>query len=135
MPSRQARRAAERDAAKRAPGQAGAGGAAGSGGDAAPIANLNVNQGGDWTTQAEDPYALFRAIGADIVKERARAGDREAQWSLGFQLTSEAIGAAGTPPGAASTSPHADVGFALRTGLFQVAHQTATRRCGYLITR
>ena len=55
--SRQERRKAERDAAKRAPAKttaagAGAGGAAGA---AAALANLNVNQLGDWTTQAEDP--------------------------------------------------------------------------------
>ena len=49
MPSRQERRKAERDAAKRAP-QAGAAGAT------AALANLNVNDaGGDWKTQAEDP--------------------------------------------------------------------------------
>jgi hypothetical protein len=51
-PSRQERRKAERDAAKRAPAQAGAAGAAGA---AAALANLNVNAGGDWTTQSEDP--------------------------------------------------------------------------------
>jgi len=53
MPSRQERRAAERDAAKRAPAQAGAGGA---GGAAAALASVDVNPLGDWTTQAEDPY-------------------------------------------------------------------------------
>jgi len=53
MPSRQERRKAERDAAKRAPGQAGAGGA---GGAAAAGAHVNVTPLGDWTTQAEDPY-------------------------------------------------------------------------------
>ena len=41
-----------RDAAKRAP-RAGAAGAAGA---AAALAKLNVNAGGDWKTQAEDPY-------------------------------------------------------------------------------
>ena len=60
MPSRQERRKAERDAAKRAPGQAGAGG---SGGAAAARANVNMNPVGDWTTQAEDPGVLFRALG------------------------------------------------------------------------
>ena len=53
MPARQERRKAERDAAKRAPAQAGAAGAAGG---AAALANLNVNPLGDWTTQAEDPF-------------------------------------------------------------------------------
>jgi len=52
MPSRQERRKAERDAAKRAPAQAGAAGAAGA---AAALANLRVNLDGNWTTQAEDP--------------------------------------------------------------------------------
>jgi len=53
MPSRQERRKAERDAAKRAPARAGAGGAAGA---VAARTDVNVNSLGDWTTQAEDPY-------------------------------------------------------------------------------
>jgi hypothetical protein len=52
MPSRQERRKAERDAAKRASTQAGAAGAAGA---AAALASLNVNVEGDWTTQNGDP--------------------------------------------------------------------------------
>ena len=52
-PSRQERRKAERDAAKRTPARAGAAGAAGA---AAALANLNVTPLGDWTTQAKDPY-------------------------------------------------------------------------------
>jgi len=60
-PSRQERRKAERDAAKRAPARSGAGGAGGAAaaraaGAAAALANLTVNPLGDWTTQAEDPY-------------------------------------------------------------------------------
>jgi len=80
MPSHQERRKAERDAAKRAPGQAGAWGAAGAAGAAAALANLSVNvdPGGDWTTQAADPAVLFRALGPEILKRRAGAGDREA---------------------------------------------------------
>ena len=109
MASRQERRKAERDAAKRAPGQAGAGGA---GGAAAARANVNMNPVGDWTTQAEDPNVLFRALGAEIVKQRAGAGDREAQWTLGVQLVNEADGGAGTKLGAGGRSPKADVGFA-----------------------
>jgi len=62
--SRQERRKAERDAAKRKPAQAGTAGAAGAAGAegaagaAAALANMNVNviPLGDWTTQAEDPY-------------------------------------------------------------------------------
>jgi len=49
------RHKAERDAAKSAPAKAGAAGAAGA---AAALANLHVNPGGDWTTQAEDPWVL-----------------------------------------------------------------------------
>jgi len=102
------RRKAERDAAKRAP-RAGAVGAAGA---AAALANLNVNPVGDWTTQAEDHMALFRAVGAENVRRRAGEGDREAQWSQGIRLMSE-DGVAGTALGAAGRSPKADVGLEL----------------------
>jgi len=73
MASRQERRKAERDAAKRAPpGQAGATAAA------AAAANVNPrNPVGDWTTQAEDPDALLRAMGGNIVRQRAAEGDRQ----------------------------------------------------------
>jgi hypothetical protein len=109
MPSRQERRRAERDAAKRAPVQAGA---AGAGGAAAARVNVVTSPVGDWTTQAEDPIALFRALGPDIVKQNAAAGDREALWSLGYQLVSDADGAAGKL-GTGGRSPQADVGFPL----------------------
>jgi len=116
MPSRQERRKAERDAAKRAPGQAGAGGA---GGAAAARANVNMNPVGDWTTQAEDPYVLFHAIGAHVVKQRAGAGDREARWSLGYWLLSAADGMCGSELGAGGRSPKkADAGFAFCTAHF-----------------
>jgi hypothetical protein len=70
MPSRQERRKAERDAAKRAPAQTGAGGAGGAA--AAARANVkNVFPLGDWSTQAENPELLFQALGAQIVKQRA----------------------------------------------------------------
>jgi len=71
-PSRQERRKAERDAAKRAPARAGAAGAAGA---AADLANLDVNAGGDWKTQAEGPAALG-VLGAAVVKRRAGAYTR-----------------------------------------------------------
>jgi hypothetical protein len=73
MPSRQERRKAERDAAKRAPGQAGAGGA---GGAAAALASLNVNVNpvGDWTTQAADPSVLYRELGSEVIKQMAGEG-------------------------------------------------------------
>ena len=117
MPSRQDRRKAERDAAKRAPGQAGAGGAAGA---AAALANLNVNVNpvGDWTTQESNPIALFRALGANTLKQRANAGDRAAQYSLGYTLVSSADGAAGADAldvglGRVGRCPEAEVGLAM----------------------
>ena len=64
MPSRQERRKAERDAAKRAP-RAGAAGAAGA---AAALANLNVNPLGDWTTQAEDALVGAAAGGYCLAR-------------------------------------------------------------------
>jgi hypothetical protein len=87
MPSRQERRKAERDAAKRTPGQAGAGAAGGAGGAATARANVNMNPVGVWTTQAEDPGVLYNALGAEMVNLRASAGDREAQWSLAGAYT------------------------------------------------
>jgi hypothetical protein len=86
-PSRQERRKAGRDAAKRAPAQAGAARAAGgnqgaegaaganqgAAGAAAALANLNVNVNpplGDWTTQAKDHTALFDALGPQMVTQR-----------------------------------------------------------------
>ena len=60
MPSRQAeRRKAERDAAKRAPAEAGAAGATG---PATASADVNVNSRGDWTSQTEDPCVGPRAL-------------------------------------------------------------------------
>ena len=122
-PSRQERRKAERDAAKRAP-QAGATGAAGA---AAALANLNANPLGDWTTQADDFAALFGALGAENVKRKADEGDREAQFSQGYRLMCEADGAVGAPLGTAGRSPKADVGFARCTAQFPVAYQTEMR--------
>jgi hypothetical protein len=66
-PSRQERRKAERDAAKRAPVQAGA---------------ASANPRGDWTTQTDDPRVLLRALGAEALQRRAGEGDRDAQYSL-----------------------------------------------------
>jgi len=134
MPSRQERRKAERDAAKRAPAQAGAAraaggagaargagdaGAAGAGGAAAALANANMNPVNDWTTQTEDPSVLFRAVGDVIVAQRAAAGDREAQFSLGYRWVRETDVAAGaTSLGASGRSPQADVGLDICTARF-----------------
>jgi TPR repeat protein len=104
-PSRQERRKAERDAAKRASARAGAAGAAGanqeSTGAAAALANFNVNVTpplGDWTTQAEDPNSLIQRVGAVNVKRRSDAGDREAQYSLGSGRCGGAAGHGGRSP-------------------------------------
>jgi TPR repeat protein len=111
-PSRQERRKAEREAAKRAPARAGAAGAAGA---AAALGNLYVNVNpplGDWTTQAKDANALFDALGPQMVKQRAAAGDREAQYSLGFALVAGA-GGVGKRLGTGDRSPQSDEGVAL----------------------
>ena len=126
MASRQERRKAERDAAKRAPAQvgaavaagvAGAGAGGGGGGVAAARANAsaNPNPGGDWTTQAADPVALFNALASiKLLKQKAAEGDREARFSLGFWLL-EGHGPDGTAAGPAGRSPKADAaGLALR---------------------
>jgi len=78
-----------------------------------------------------DPSALFRALGAEVVKQRAAQGEGEAQFSLGCLLVHEADGRVGSM-GASGRSPLADVGLALSTYMFRVAHQTEARRCGYL---
>jgi len=97
MPSRQERRQAERNAAKRAPAKATAAGAAGA---AAALENLNVNvnQLGDWTSQTEDASVLVRALGVEVVKKMAGEGDRDAQYSRGIMLVSEAAGVAASGP-------------------------------------
>ena len=120
MPSRQERRKAERDAAKRAPAKSGAGGAA------TALADVIMNPLGDWSTQAQDPWVLFRALGAEVVKQRAAKGEGEAQFSQGFVLVNQADGDAGLlgagDLGAGGRSPMADVGLALSTYTFRVAH-------------
>jgi hypothetical protein len=71
------------------------------------------------------------------MNRKAAEGDREAQFSLGCLLGSEAREAAGTPPGTRFRSPKADVGFAFCTANFRcpLTHQTETRRCDHLIPR
>jgi hypothetical protein len=137
MPSRQERRKAERDAAKRAPARAGAAGAGGAGGAggaagaagatraggaggaggaagaAAALANLSVDPGGDWTTQASDPFALYESLGREILKQKADAGDRAAQFSQGWILVAESDEDVAGLSGAAGRSPRALVGLAL----------------------
>ena len=108
-PSRQERRKAERDAAKRAPAQA-----------RAVRAAVSVNPVGDWTTQEEDGSVLYRALGSKIlVKQKADAGDRAAQYAMGVFLTGEAdaaMSAAGLSH-EAGKSPKAEAGLARCTFL------------------
>ena len=124
MPSRQERRKAERDAAKRAPGQAGAPTATGAKAIyAAALVDINVRiNAGDWSTQIGDPDMLFESRGAEWVNQKAgdgrRGGDREARFSLGCRLVSEADETAGSELSAAERLQKLDVGFALCTAQF-----------------
>ena len=106
MPSRQERRKAERDAAKRAPARAAAAGAAG-----AAAAFGNVDPGGDWTTQSEDPVALLESLGDEILKQKADAGDKAAQFSQGCLLVYGAGADDAGLPGATGGPPSAQVGW------------------------
>jgi hypothetical protein len=67
MPSRQERRRAERDAAKRAA-------QAGATAPAAALVTVSTNPGGDWTTQEGDPNLLRFALGTDVMKQEADKG-------------------------------------------------------------
>ena len=89
MPSRQERRKAERDAAKVTT-KAAAAGAVGARGATSTRAHANVTPLGDWRTQTEDPFMLSRAVGANVVKQMADAGDGAAQYSLGRVLIQDA---------------------------------------------
>ena len=71
-----------------------------------------------------DPSVLVGALGTEVVKQRAAKGEGEAQWSLGYLLVSQAAGGEGEPLGAAGRSPEAEVGLALCTAQFPVAHHT-----------
>jgi len=78
-----------------------------------------------------DPLALIAALGYEVVKQRAAKGDGEAQWSQGYLLVRQADGHAGGI-GASGRSPVADVGLALSTFTFRLAHRTEARRCAHL---
>ena len=78
-----------------------------------------------------DPSALIRALGAEVVKQKAAKGEGEAQFSRGCMLVSEADGNAGLL-GASGRSPMADVGLVLSTYALRAAHRTEVRRCGHL---
>jgi hypothetical protein len=80
-----------------------------------------------WRVIAAWPYSsvLFQALGAEVLQQRAAKGDGEAQFSQGCMLVSRADGTPGRPLGAGGSSPMADVGLALCTAQFPVAHQTS----------
>ena len=137
MPTRQERRKAERAAAKRAPAEAtsaGAAGAGGAGGDAAAAAareHVNVKPLGDWKTQTEDPSVFFEVLGGlnapgvgVMMARKADAGDRAAQYSVGWLLLRAAGEDDGGVPSAAPPSPMVDVGLAVCTAQFPVDHHT-----------
>jgi hypothetical protein len=88
-------------------------GAAGAAGAASALANLNVDPGGDWTTQEEDPIALYQSLGAEMLKQKAVAGDREAQFSQGCVLLTEASTDDAGFSDVVGRSPKAQVGLAL----------------------
>jgi TPR repeat protein len=77
-----------------------------------------------------DPSALFEALGAEAVKQRAAEGEGEAQFSQGCRLVCE--GDDGVSMGAGGRTPMADVGPILSTEVFQVDHRTEVRRCSHL---
>ena len=59
------------------------------------------------------PWVLFRALGAEIVKQKADEGDRAAQYTHGCRLIREVAGADGASlSGAAGRSPQVEVGLA-----------------------
>ena len=60
-----------------------------------------------------DPSALIRALGAEVVKQKADEGDMAAQYSQGFRLLGDVAGGDGAGlSGAAGRSAKAEVGFA-----------------------
>jgi len=74
---------------------------------------------GDWATQADDPEEMARALGWDVVQRKAAEGKKEAQFSVGVTLLN-----------AADRAEVADVGFALCTHTFPVAHKCTSHNTG-----
>ena len=68
-------------------------------------ARVNMHQLGDWSTQAEDPQDLLRALGSETVKLMAAMGDGAAQYSAGAALIAYLGGAAMADVGLA-LAPH-----------------------------
>jgi len=73
-------------------------------------ARVNMHQLGDWSTQAEDPRELMRALGAETVKIMAAMGDGAAQYSAGAALIYKSEAEMEASLGGAAM---ADVGLAL----------------------
>jgi len=110
---------------------AGVAGAANAAAVAAALANVNkdvnVNPLGDWTTQQGNPHVTLRALGVEIVKQKADDGDREAQYSLGFRFASE-VGEGAGELGMANRSPKAEAGLTLCADTFR-SLTTQTQLC------
>ena len=72
-----------------------------------------------------DPSALLEAIDIEVVKQKAAEGDREAQFSHGYLLVMASGGPAGEgceEIGTVDRLPKLEVGLALGTAWFSVAH-------------
>ena len=67
-----------------------------------------------------NPSVLIRALGAEVVEQRAAKGEGEAQFTQGCRLVSEADGNADLL-GASGNSLMADVGLALCTYVLRVS--------------
>jgi len=108
--------------------------AAGAAGVAAALANMNVNPLGDWTTLAEDPEVLFGAgerADVEMVKRKAAAGDREAQYSIGFLIINSTSTGEGTPLGGeAGRTPVAEQGMAYLAKAAGQGHAYAANMLG-----
>jgi hypothetical protein len=62
------------------------------------------------------PSALLRALGAQVVEQKAIEGDMEAQFSQGGWMVNAVAGAGGAGlSGAAGSSPQVEVGLAVCT--------------------
>jgi len=97
-----------------------AAGAGGAGGGPAAAACAHVNPMGDWKTQTEDPSVFWEALGGTdtpgvgvMMKQKADAGDRAAQYSVGWLLLRAAGEDEGGVPSAPPPSPMVDVGLPL----------------------
>ena len=81
-----------------------------------------------------DPSALFHALGADVVKQKADEGDRAAQFSLGYCLIGEVLCVDGAGLlGAASRTTQVEVGLARECTVLSLTRPS--RVDGHLTTK